>query len=432
MNKILDYLQKGIGPVAISMSRNKYFIALRDGMAPALPIIVFGSFIMLILNLPVTSMLIGEEALASLKEYLGQSSDIAMGITAMVSAFATAYYFAKREKVDPLMAGWAGLASFLMIIPLTVTEEGTKTISLSHLGTTGLFLGMVIGLLAGKFYSVVISRGWTIKLPDTVPEAVSKSIGSMFAVILILSGATVIHVAFMFTSYGNAMDFIYAVLQAPMMDFGGTLPSCLFVAGLNQFIWFFGIHPGSITNMYYPVLMALSQQNFDLIATGSAAVNVINYQFYVAFFEACGANSIVLALMLAFYCKRKENKEIGKIGMPAAAFNIIEPIVFGLPTVLNPYLMLPNILAPLAMIVIGYIATVIGFVPIAVNHVHWTTPTLLSGFLTTGSIAGTITQIIGMIVSAFIYMPFLKLMEMNQDKEDKQREQNVSDSTVKG
>ena len=115
MNKILDYMQRGLSPVAIAMSNNKYFIALRDGMAPALPIIVFGSFLMLIPNLPITESIIGADAVAGFKNFAGQSSDIAMNITAMICAFSVAYYFAKREKVDPLMAGWASLASFLMI-----------------------------------------------------------------------------------------------------------------------------------------------------------------------------------------------------------------------------------------------------------------------------------------------------------------------------
>lgn len=418
MKKILDYMQRGLSPVAIAMSNNKYFIALRDGMAPALPIIVFGSFLMLIPNLPITESIIGADAVAGFKNFAGQSSDIAMNITAMICAFSVAYYFAKREKVDPLMAGWASLASFLMIIPLNILEDGSKAIALSNVGTTGLFLGMMIGLLVGKSYSVMMQKGWTIKLPDTVPEAVSKSLGALIAVIAMLCIATIIRIGFMLTSFGNAMDFIYKLMQMPMMDFGGTIASCVVVAGLNQFIWFFGLHPGAITNMYYPVLMALSQTNFDAIAAGGAATNVINYQFYVAFFEAAGVNSVCLAIVLTFVCKRKENREIGKLGFPAAIFNVIEPIVFGLPTVLNPYLMLPNILAPLATILLGYIATITHFVPIAVNHVHWTTPTILSGFLTTGSITGSIVQIVGIALGVLIYWPFVKVWEMNQAKLD--------------
>ena len=162
---------------------------------------------------------------------------------------------------------------------------------------------MMIGLLVGKSYSVMMQKGWTIKLPDTVPEAFSKSLGALIAVIAMLCIATIIRIGFMLTSFGNAMDFIYKLMQMPMMDFGGTIASCVVVAGLNQFIWFFGLHPGAITNMYYPVLMALSQTNFDAIAAGGAATNVINYQFYVAFFEAAGVNSVCLAIVLTFVCK---------------------------------------------------------------------------------------------------------------------------------
>lgn len=426
MEKFSDFMNRTIGPIANKLSVNKYFKALRDGMAPTIPIIVFGSIVMLIAWLPFLEDMIGVENSDIFRSFIGQSYSVTMNMTALIVAFTIAYYFSKREKIEPLSGGLTGLFSFFLVVPLSIDANGSKLLSLDVTGSTGLFLGMVCGLASGKLYSVFVHKGWTIKMPEAVPSAVSNSFASMIPMILTFVIFSCVRMGFMMTSYGDAMNFVFKILQAPMMHFGGTIYSCLLAAGLNQFIWFFGIHPGGIIgSVYSPVLMALSQENFAMIESGREAVNIINQQFYTVFFEGAAVGSGLIALLLILVCKRKENREIGKLGLPAGIFNIGEPIGFGLPIVLNPYMFIPSVFTPLIMLIIGYAATVMKIIPICVNNVPWTTPVILNGFLSTGSIMTSLVQIIGLLICAVAWIPFMKAMEKNQDKLEKQYEETL-------
>lgn len=85
---------------------------------------------------------------------------------------------------------------------------------------------------------------------------------------------------------------------------------------------------------------------------------------------------------------------------------------------LNPIMAIPFILTPLVTGTIGYFATAIGFAGRAVVMIPWTTPPLISGYLATaGSIGAVVTQLICMVVSVLIYLPFVKASNRVIEKE---------------
>ena len=92
-------------------------------------------------------------------------------------------------------------------------------------------------------------------------------------------------------------------------------------------------------------------------------------------------------------------------------FNINEPITFGLPIVLNPVLMVPYILAPMVAMTIQYLGTAIGIFPLCNIMVPWTTPILISGFLTTGSIMGVVAQLFGLASAFLVWLPFIMVWD---------------------
>lgn len=417
MNKISNFMEQSFGPIATKMSSNKYILALRDGMAGITPVVIFGSLCMLLTNFPYLENLIGVATLATMKQYIGQSYQITMNISALLVSFTIAYQFCKREKYDPLQGGLCSMISFLLIIPLTTTETD-KLISLNVTSSTGLFLAIMCGLICAKLFCFFVKKGWTIKLPEAVPEAISKSFASLIPLCLVFIIFSIVRILFSLTTYGDAMNFIFTILQKPVMGLGGNIWTCLLACFLNQFIWFFGIHPGGILGATYtPILMALSQENFNLIANGAQAVNIINAQFYNIFFEASGL-MVPTVVAILIVCRRKEYRDIAKIEIPAGAFNIGEPLAFGLPMILNPYVLIPNVITPMIMLILGYLATVAGLVPICTINLPWTTPGILSGFLGTGSIMGAVVQIVGLGIGILIWIPFLKMMEANANRQD--------------
>ena len=90
-------------------------------------------------------------------------------------------------------------------------------------------------------------------------------------------------------------------------------------------------------------------------------------------------------------------------------FQINEPIIFGLPIVLNPIMIIPFILTPLVNILVGYFVTVIWpIMPTPAIGVPWTTPGIINLFLGTGGNAvAAIVGVVCLAISVLIYLPFV-------------------------
>lgn len=161
-----------------------------------------------------------------------------------------------------------------------------------------------------------------------------------------------------------------------------------------------------------PILTPLSVDNLHALQAGLPLPNVINQQFYDLFttFGGCGSTlSMLIAMILV--CRSKRIKDLSKISFVPALFGINEPIVFGLPIVLNPIILVPFLLTPIVNILISYFSMVSGLVPFCSGvQMPWTTPVVISGFLTTGW-RGAILQLVLLVIGVFIYMPFVKMMD---------------------
>ena len=124
--------------------------------------------------------------------------------------------------------------------------------------------------------------------------------------------------------------------------------------------------------------------------------------------------------MLLFLSKSQQLKEIGKLAIAPAFFNINEPILFGLPIVMNPILIIPFILAPLISSSVTYWAMYFGLVAKTAGIViPWTTPPFLAGFLATGGhISGLLMQVVNFFITAAIYYPFFILWDKRKLDEE--------------
>ncbi|HBL8262786.1 TPA: PTS sugar transporter subunit IIC, partial [Listeria monocytogenes] len=110
--------------------------------------------------------------------------------------------------------------------------------------------------------------------------------------------------------------------------------------------------------------------------------------------------------------KRKDYKDISKLSAAPSLFNISEPIIFGLPIVFNPLLIIPFVLAPIFSLTTAYYATAAGWINHVVVQTPWTTPPIISGFLATGGDwRASVLQVIIIVVTVFIYLPFLRMDE---------------------
>jgi len=420
MDTIMKFCEEKLMPIASKLSSNKYLSAIQTGLVATMPFLIFGSLCMIIVAFPINEYILSEATIIKLNDFFSHAYTICMNMTALVVAFSIAYNICLKNDVEPLYGGFLGLFSFVMLIPLT----GEGAISFDSLGGQGLFLAIICSILSAILYCKFISKGWTIKLPDTVPPAISKSFMSLVPIIVILMIFVVVRNLFVLTPYGTAMDFIYSVLQVPLMKLGSTPGSVLFAAFFCELCWFFGLHGGLIVmSVYEPILLALAAENDALVAAGQQAANVVNYNFYSVFFASLGGDAAFLmaAVVLIWFTHREDLKDIGKLGFASSIFNITEPIVYGLPVVLNPFMFIPLCIGPILELGLAYILSVTGFCPYAANYVPWTMPPVLSGWIATGSWKGAVTQLLELVIGFVLWYFAIKMYEKQLDKDTKEK-----------
>ena len=421
----MDKLESKLMPVAKLISNNKYLIAIRDGFLLAMPLLVVGSMFMLISNFPVQPWidLLNNTKLGgtSISSYFSNVTAATFSIMAIFIVIGIGYNYAKQEKVNMIFGSAVAILSWFMLMPFTTafTPEGSTTvfhvssIPLDWVGSKGIFIGIICAIVSVKIYNWVENKGWTIKMPKGVPPTVGQSFAALFPIAGVIIVFFFIRIIFSLTPWGNAFDFIYKVLQLPMQRVGDSLGAMMGVYFFAHVLWLFGIHGTNITgSVFNPILYALSAENLQALQAGSPLPHIINQQFQDLFATYGGAGSTLSLLVAMFgFCKSKRIKELGKIAVIPAIFGINEPIIFGLPVVLNPLIAIPFILVPMINIVISWVTMRIGMVPICNGVIMpWTTPPIISGFLSSGW-QGALLQIFLIAFGIVIYLPFIKTMD---------------------
>ena len=303
-------------------------------------------------------------------------------------------------------------------------------IPLERLGAKGMFVGMFTGFFATEIYRRVIQKGWVIKMPEGVPPAVAKSFSALIPVFVTLTIFIIIRVLFTFTPFGNIHDFIYTVVQKPLVALGSGLPTTLIAIFFIQILWFFGLHGQIIVNSVLdPIWNTLSLENLEAFQISGELPHIVTKQFIETFTVGIGGTGMTLAVVVCLlaFSKSKQLKEVGKLSGPAGVFNVNEPVIFGLPIVMNPIIFIPWVLAPLVVVAFSYFVMLIGIVPPPTGvAVPWTVPIFFSGMLATNSIMGGILQIVNLFIVMGIWFPFIKVLDkqyyMSEVKSDENKE----------
>lgn len=338
---------------------------------------------------------------------------------ALLATFSIAYNLGKGYDEDGLATGLIAVASFMITLPQAHGDAGWGYIHWGYLDANGLFTGILVALIATEIYVKLTKKGIIIKMPDNVPPAVGKAFASVipgFITVFIFGAITYIIST---AGLGSLYDMIFNSVQKPLMVLGQGLISVILLPMVISLLWFFGIHGGNIMDpimqsIYIPAL----NENYDAVLAGLKVPNLITKSFFDAFVNIGGAGA-TLALLIAVFIvvrKRADYKEVAKLSLAPGLFNINESVMYGLPVVLNPILIIPFLLVPGVLSLISYIATVVGIVPITYVAIPWITPVGLSGFMATGasgigSIMAGLLSIVNLVVATIIYIPFVKVAE---------------------
>lgn len=435
MNRFMEVLENILMPIAEKLNNNRHLTALRDGFLIALPLIIFGSIFVVIANFPFLDQLIGEDAYAAYQAALGPASASTLSIMGLFVIVGIGYKLTASYGIEALYGGVVALAGFIILTPQTF-EDVEGVIPTSTLGAEGMFVGILTAFLAAELYRYFVQKNLTIKMPAGVPDAVSRSFSALIPVSLTLSVFLAIRVLFSLTPFESAQNFIYTVLQEPLTALGSGLPATIIAVLMIQIFWFFGLHGQILVNSVFdPIWYALNEQNLSAFQAGEELPNVVTKQFIDTFIVGMGGSGMTLAIVfwLFMLARSKQAKQLGKVGGPPGFFNVNEPIIFGLPIIMNPLVLIPWLVAPVVIAVITYVTMSIGLVPKPAGIiVPWTTPIFLSGFLATGNAwQGAVLQLFNLAVVFVIWFPFLRILDRQYFRNEVEGEKEAANTDNK-
>ncbi|MGL4676373.1 MAG: PTS sugar transporter subunit IIC [Brevinema sp.] len=416
-------------PIFSKIVSSKPILAIRDGLLMIMPLTIVGSLFLLMTNLPIpgyTEFMVrvfGEQWDIGIHQLIGATFDV-VGI---IGVFGITYTYVHNEGYPPVPAGILAIVCFLIMNKQSIilnTEIISGIFPKEFLGGKGMIGAIIIGLLVGYIYSLCLKLNLRITLPKGVPPGITQAFTSLIPFTIIMVLMVIIYTLFQVFFNQTFLEIIYQVLQKPLQGFSSSLFGAFAIPILISFFWWSGIHGSTIVlGILGPILAANGFANHELMSNGATVVvgenaYIITLQYVEYYIVVTGAGFTLGLVILMLFAKSTQFKELSKLSLIPSIFNINEPILFGVPIVFNPLMFLPFILAPLASSLIVYSAISLGFLPpFGVIGVPWTTPIIISGFIVGGWKAALI-QLISLVVTTFIYLPFFKILDYQEFKRE--------------
>lgn len=456
MEKLFSLLERTLMTPMTKIARMKYIKAIMNAGMASVPFTIVGSMFLVVNNIPTsfpsTKAFFDETVL----RFVGLTSAVTMMSLGAISIFfclATAYYLAEvyrdedEVNINPLNAAFLAIFGFLITCVQVVLVDGNFVYApdvamkagvglmggvtfqygnILRFSGQGVFVAILMGFLATEIYRFCMIKNITIKMPEGVPEGVARSFAALIPGFLI--AFTIIIINGVLVYFGTD---IHGVIEKPfgfLANIISTWPGLMLMIFITIALWAVGIHGAAIIgNIVSPLLLVNMTANATAISNGQQATQVIAGEFMNSYVWIGGSGGTLgLAFVLAFLVKAPQLKAIGRSSIIPGFFNINEPIIFGVPLVYNPFLLIPFFLAPMVSGTIAYVLTATGFAGYLYASVPWTSPVGLAAFTSSGgSVGALLTALICVGVSVVIWYPFVRLYDKSLVKEMEENLQNV-------
>ncbi|EOI06907.1 PTS system, lactose/cellobiose family IIC component [Enterococcus moraviensis ATCC BAA-383] len=425
MQKFNDIIDRSLVPIATKLNNQRHIAAVRDAFMLIFPLTISASLVILVNNILfsndsfVVQLLRLSSVFPNLEDAQQVLSSVANGTINIMSIFITylvAQILAKHFEADSTLVGLTSIASFMILYPKPFNADDMNVISTQYLGAQGLFVAMIVGCLVGEFLPKLFKvKRLQIKMPEMVPPAVSRSFSSMIPIVIVVGISAIINFLVLMIAPEGVNELIYKGIQSPLRDLGGNVVGVMLLAFIQTLLFSIGIHgPNTLNAVRSAIFTEQDLANLDFINKGGSLWDVPYKETWGILndmFANMGGTGMTMGLIIAIFIasRRPEQREIAKMSLVPGIFQINEPIIFGLPIVLNPLLIVPFILVPMVNIMIGYFVTVVWpIMPSPAIGVPWTTPGIINLFLGTGgNIVAVLVGVICLAVSVCIYLPFV-------------------------
>ncbi len=438
MKKFEQFLNDKMMPLAEKMTNNKVLGALMEGFIRCSPITLGIAFITIIGNFPIPAWTTWLEEIG-IMQHVTAITNGATGVLTLYVIYSLSMAYATRLETNAKNAAIISLAFFIMIMPQTITttvlENGQATetvinaLKLDYLGGQGLFIGMLVALLVTRLYAFLASKNIMFKLPESVPAMVSQSLSPIFVVTIIFVLAFVIRVGFSYTSAGDIINFFIQVINAPLYSLAASPLSIILIMALLAILWFFGIHNAVLQGPLGVISLTMVTGNIQAFQANQELPFLLPSVIYGAMM-ASGFMGFVIILM--FKGRSAKYRQLAKLSFIPSIFNITEPIMFGMPIILNPIYFIPQCFT---QIITGFVAWGLTstILPIQLNPfmslLPWTTPIFVKMPLA-GGLNYTILMVICFAITILIWYPFLKVADRREAQLEEEANKQLHQDSV--
>lgn len=422
---VITKLNDLLSPFAAKIGNQRHLKAISSGMMFGLPFIVIGSFFLIFANPPINidqynpaTANFFMKFMAGWKDFAVANYDLitapynlTMGIIGLISVFGIAFCLASEYKINPAMNGMVASVIFLMVC--TPVKEGN--INLNYLGTNGLFVAIIIGLLVVEVNRIFEVKNIKLKLPDTVPPMVATFINTLVPLLTNIILFYGINLIFLVTTKKIFPETVMDILT-PATNIAGSLGGFLLIVTLGNVLWLFGINGSSII---FPIVftlgMAQTGLNAEQMSNGETMTHLMNLQmFRISVLGGAGGTLGLILLMMR--SKVSEYRTIGKLSLIPGICSINEPVIFGLPIVFNPILAIPFLITPIVSLLLTYFAQSVGLIGVGFIVDPSFTPFFAQAYLSSMDWRNIVFCLVLILISSVIYYPFFKVMENNKTK----------------
>lgn len=426
--KAFSKIEDGLLLLAEKIDGNKYLGSIKNAFTDFVPFIVVGSFGTL-LNSLIANTKTGLAQWIPWLENLKPAFDVlnfaTISCMTIPIVFLIAMHLAKANKIPQYTAGVLSVAAYITVVPSTVTVmvenlQGTATgLGTSSLGAQGLFVGMLMAVLITELFNKLLSiEKIKIKMPPSVPKGIAISFNTLIPIFIILVISAVLGNLFKLWTGYYLNEWIYSVAQAPLEVIFQSTFGVIFMAVLSQMFWFLGIHGGLVIEpIRSPLSASAIAANISALNAGGIPSMPVTRGFWTIF-VVCGGAGITLSLIFAIlkFSKRDDHRMIAKMALLPGICGIGEPIVFGLPLVLNPVFAIPFILNSGIAAGIALSAIKFGFLTCNTVDAPFGLPIFINAMLSYGW-KGIIVQIIILVLCTIIWIPFVLMSNKAKEKE---------------
>lgn len=405
MYKLFALVDKYLLPVMTRLSEQRHLRAVRDGIVSTIPLIIVGSFFLIIAFPPLPALA------AAVKPYTGQillPFRLTMGLMALYACHSIGYHLAKSYKLDGVSGGLLAMAAFLMTsVPVTHEPQGLALI-MQNLGGGSMFVAIIMALFAVEVLRFAKTRQLTIKMPEGVPDSVARSFEALIPAAVIIPAVWAVRDLLGFDIH----QFVLELFQ-PLVQAGNTLAGVLAPIVIITLLWATGIHGDSVVgSVARPIWLVLLDQNIAAAAAGQPVPNIAPEPFFQWFVWIGGSGATIGLVAIMLFSRAPYLKSMGRAALLPAVCNINEPVIFGVPVMLNPLLFVPFLLGPVIIGMLSYFAMQFGLVGKPYILVPWTLPAPVGAYLATGGDwRAVVLVVVNITIVTCLYFPFFKAYE---------------------